>query len=129
MFDFAKTARTALIGSVMLATASGAALAGKFSDDGAQAPAPAAQVLEVTFINDYSSPLWYLYATNVNDENWGKDHLGEYTVETGWQITIDLEDASGQCLFDIRAEFADGSVVEDWSVDVCEVNEVTYYEI
>ena len=84
---------------------------------------------EITVINDYNSPLMYLYATPAVNQNWGNDHLGQYVVEPGWQITIDVSDSTGYCTFDIRAEFADGSIDEMWSVNVCEQSQITYYQM
>jgi hypothetical protein len=120
MFNISAKARAAIIGALAAATltagTAGAIAGGKYAR-------------EITVINDYNSPLMYLYATVSTNNNWGQDHLGSYVVEPGWQITIDVADQSGYCTFDIRAEFADGSVDEMWSVNICEQNQITYYQM
>lgn len=117
MINLSSTSRNAIIGAVAFATASmvtaGAVMADRYSR-------------LITFINDYPSSLMYLYATNTDDSNWGKDHLGEYIVKPGWSIDIDLDDFSGACDFDIRAEFEDGYVLEEWNINVCEISEYKY---
>lgn len=118
MFNASRAARSALAGALILAGAAA------FTSHDAAADRYNRQI---TFVNQAGSPIMYIYATNAGNGSWGYDHLGQYRVDPGYEITIDLNDYSGYCRFDIRAEFADGTVMEDWSVNACEVGKVTYY--
>ncbi len=76
--------------------------------------------LEVTFINDTQVSLQRLFASRVNLDTWGDDHLGSRVLEPGQEITINLDDGSGYCIFDVRGEFTDEDVVENYRVDICQ---------
>jgi hypothetical protein len=120
MFNMTKTTRTAIAGALAFAALT-AGTAGAFAADKFSR--------EVTLVNDYNAPMMYFYATPSTNQTWGDDHLKEYVVEPGWQITIDVSDSTGYCTFDLRAEFSDGSVDEMWSVNICEQNQITYYQM
>ncbi len=132
MFSISKMIRATLIGAVALTAVSGAALAeSKLSPT----PNPFGQsaqeqetILDVLFTNDYGVPIVDLYVTNINEEYWGESLLHE-TLNPGEQITVDVYDFSEMCEYDIRAEFANGEVAEDWAVDFCYYTEYNYYAI
>lgn len=81
----------------------------------------------VRIVNTTGSDILRLYATNVHVVGWGRhDLLGEYVIPSGYNMRVLIDDGEGYCLFDLRAEFADGSVAEDWRVNVCEIPQFTY---
>lgn len=94
------------------------------------AVAPAhAQSRWVTIENSTSDTLTYFYSTHRDQSTWGYDHLGPSTVvPPGYSIDINLNDGSGYCIFDFRAEFARGGVLERYGVNVCELSTYTYYD-
>jgi hypothetical protein len=118
MFNISKTVRSTVVGALAFAAVAGATAGSAMADRYDR---------HVTFVNHYDASLMYLYATHVDQTSWGYDHLGQYVVDPGYEITVNLNDYSGYCRFDILAEFADGSTETYWGVNVCEVGEVTYY--
>jgi hypothetical protein len=71
-------------------------------------------------VNHSSEQVFSLYATNVDNDDWGPDIL-PVSLEPGESTIIDVDDYSGYCLFDLRAETQDGS--SHWtrkSYNVCE---------
>ena len=41
-------------------------------------------------------------------------------------VNIDFDDGTGACIFDLKAEFRDGSSLVQSGVDVCRVSQVTF---
>ena len=41
-------------------------------------------------------------------------------------VVVDFDDGTGACLFDIRARFADGDVVDRRQINVCQVSTLTF---
>ncbi|WP_372425701.1 hypothetical protein [Salinarimonas chemoclinalis] len=66
------------------------------------------------------------YASNVDRSSWEEDILGMDVLGSGYSVDVDIDDGSGQCLFDFRAVFADGDEVVDSRVNVCEISTFTY---
>lgn len=80
----------------------------------------------VTIVNRTGFTIVEFYSTNVNANSWGSDVLGRQVVQHNSQIDINFDDNSGQCLFDFKAVFNDGDVVESGGVNVCEIGTYTY---
>ncbi len=137
MFSISNTARTAFVGALALATVAAASAGGAFADSKRENQAPSnpfeqsvdEDAMNITFFNDYTSPLVTLFVTNVDDEYWGADLLEQEDIDPGQNILVDINDYSGQCEYDLRAEFANGEVLETWTVDFCQNNEFFYYSI
>src|SRR4051794_39296279 len=74
--------------------------------------APAIQAQEnrnVKIINRASSPIRYLYASNVDNSKWSQDLLGPLNVIfTNYYQIFNLDDSTGHCLYDIKAVLSDG---------------------
>lgn len=109
-----KLARRALLGAAVMALATGAALA----QDGYDR--------RVRVHNDTGVTLTHLYSTNSGDANWGGDILGSSVIPAGSSIVVDFDDGTGACLFDVRARFSDGDVLERYRINVCQVTDITF---
>ena len=59
------------------------------------------------------------YASNTNRNSWEEDIFGADVLSSGRSINVDIDDGSGACLFDLKAEFADGDVVIENDFNVC----------
>ena len=68
------------------------------------------------------------YATNVDEEGWRSDLLGETVLASGQSIDLTINDGSGQCLYDFRAVFANGRVETAHSVNICQLHAYDYRE-
>lgn len=73
----------------------------------------------VSISNDTGETIMYLYWSNSGATSWGDDRLGSGILSAGqdWNITID--DGSGACRYDIKAQTASGRDILRSGVDVC----------
>ncbi|WP_349367992.1 hypothetical protein [Salinarimonas sp.] len=85
-----------------------------------------AQNRVVEIVNDTGYTMMEFYASNVDRTSWEEDILGADVLPSGYSVDIDIDDGSGQCLFDFRAVFEDGDEIVDEAVNVCEVVTFTY---
>lgn len=85
-----------------------------------------AQNRVVEIVNETGYTIVEFYASNVDRSTWEEDILGMDVLSSGYSVAIDIDDGSGQCLFDFRAVFEDGEEVIDEAVNVCEVAVFTY---
>ena len=79
---------------------------------------------DVTLINQTGDTIMYLYWSNSNESNWGPARsvgLGD-----GQALPATVDDGSGACIFDFRAETAGGGEFERRNVNVCSVYEIYF---
>lgn len=90
--------------------------------------APVAQAADrnVTIVNKSKTAMIAFYASNVGTNDWEEDILGQDILGSGQSVKIDMNDGSGYCRFDLKAEFEDGSEAIDENVDICTIGEVTF---
>ena len=81
---------------------------------------------DISIQNRTGDTIMYLYWSNVAASNWGDDRLGSGVLANGqdWNVTVD--DGSGACPFDFRAQLSDGRDLEQRNVDVCSVYVVQF---
>ncbi len=79
--------------------------------------------------NDTVAAIDHLYVTPSDENSWAKNVLADYSLPAGHNVQILFGDLSNErCYYDIRAEFDDGIVVEDFQVNVCEDSTYTFFE-
>ncbi len=79
--------------------------------------------------NNTLATIEHLYVTASDESSWAKNILTDYSLPAGHNVQILFGDPSNaQCHYDIRAEFTDGIVVEDFQVNVCEDSAYTFFE-
>ena len=110
-------ARRAVIGAAVLALAAGAAFAQ--SGDG--------QDRRVRIINDTGVTMTHFYASDSRSSDWEEDILGRDVLPSGRSVVINIDDGSGACIYDFRARFADGDVLERFQINVCRISEYRYH--
>lgn len=69
--------------------------------------------------NDTSQPMVRLFVSSSDDSADGPDRLGGVAVPAGVSISLDADDGSKRCTFDMRAVFADGRELVQNGFDVC----------
>jgi hypothetical protein len=74
---------------------------------------------EVTIHNNSNRTIDGIYATNVDNGDWG-DNLIDGGLLPGDEITVDTDDYSGYCIFDLRATAPKGRAWRWNQVNVCE---------
>ncbi len=80
----------------------------------------------VTIVNQTGVTLVEFYGSNAGTRSWEEDILGADVLNTNESIDIDFDDGTRACQFDFKAVFADGDVVTDSGINVCEVGRYTY---
>jgi len=80
----------------------------------------------VTIINNTGFTITNFYGSNKGTNSWEEDILGQSTLPSGSQVTINFNDGSGYCKFDFKAVFSDGDVLVRENVNVCEIGTFTY---
>ena len=74
----------------------------------------------VRIINRASSPIQYLYASNVDTDSWQEDILGPWRmIASGYYVDVNIDDGSGHCLYDLKAVLFDGRKAITRNVNVC----------
>lgn len=81
-----------------------------------------------TLTNDTSVNMVEFYASPQTASDWESNVLGDEIVRAnGDWTTITLTGNRG-CMYDFLAVFADGDKLEKYSIDVCELENHTYYD-
>jgi hypothetical protein len=88
------------------------------SSAGAQAPAE----ISITLVNRSGAALRELFLTPAGDANWGRNRLAE-PLPAGASIRLRRR-SDGNCIFDLRAAFADGSREERRGLNLCTLDPV-----
>lgn len=109
-----KFARRALLGAAVALVAAGTAVA----QDGYNR--------WMVIHNNSGDTLMYLYATPTGEGNWSGDLLGQEVIGHGEALSVDFNDGTGVCWFDVQAQFASGGVMEVAEVNVCEESEIYF---
>lgn len=85
-----------------------------------------AQDRRVTIINNTGYTIVRFYASNRDAATWEEDIWGNDVLPSGSSFRVNFDDGTGYCIFDFRAEFDDGEVLEKRGVNVCEISTFTY---
>ncbi len=83
-----------------------------------------AQELVFTISNNADAALTELYASPASADSWGSDIMGGQQLGSGEAAEVAIGDSAGQCDYDLRMVFSDGSTLEDAS-NLCDTAEVT----
>lgn len=66
------------------------------------------------------------YASNTNRSDWEEDILGDDVLANNASIVMNIDDGTGACLFDFKAEFTNGQNLIRNNVNVCEIADYYY---
>jgi hypothetical protein len=84
--------------------------------------APAmAQDLYFMLTNNTGVPVTAFHVSHTGTSSWEEDLLGGSYLPHGYEVEVVISDGRRTCMYDIRSEFADGDVVEDFNVDLCQL--------
>ena len=132
---FKTVARTALITAVFATTGATAAIAEPLiAVERVAAPAAAAAPMQsrdrynrrVRIHNQTGWTMLRFYASDSRVDSWEEDMLGRNVLEAGASITMNIDDGSGACLYDFKAEFTNGQELMRMEVNVCEIADYYY---
>ena len=80
----------------------------------------------VVISNATGQTIWRFYGSRTSTSSWEEDILGAQVLSNGSSINIDFNDGTGACMFDMKAEFRDGSSIVQSDVNECAVSQVTF---
>lgn len=80
----------------------------------------------VTIVNNTGFTIVEFYGSNTGADTWQEDILGADVLPSGQSAVINFDDETGYCMFDFRAVFEDGEVLERGGINVCEIGTFTY---
>lgn len=72
----------------------------------------------VDIVNASASPLQFT-AKNAERRGLGRPDAATGTVAANYYLSVNFDDGSGACLFDLHAVFADGRVADTKRFDTC----------
>jgi hypothetical protein len=87
-----------------------------------------AEDLVFELVNDTSFDLMEFYTSPANVDEWEEDVLGDEYLASGYAVDVLIADGRSDCVYDIKAVFNDGDVVEDYGVDLCDLGSYTFYD-
>ena len=129
MNTFKTIARAALIAAA-LGSASAAAAEPVFAADkiAVSAPIQSRDGLNrrVRIHNNTGWTMLRFYASDSRVTSWQEDMLGRGVLNAGRSIMMNIDDGSGACLYDFKAEFTNGQVLTRFNVNVCQIADYYY---
>ena len=129
MNTFKTIARAALIVAA-LGTASVAAAEPVVAVDRTAASAPVQSRdglnRRVRIHNNTGWTMLRFYASDSRVDSWEEDMLGRGTLAAGNSIMMNIDDGSGTCVYDFKAEFTNGQELTRFNVNVCEIADYYY---
>jgi hypothetical protein len=81
-------------------------------------PAQAAD-RHVKIINETSHNMIRFYASNTTRRNWEENILHGGVLRPGQSVNVNIDDGTGRCMFDLRAEFSGHKYAERRNFNVC----------
>ena len=77
---------------------------------------------EVTIHNGSGVAITAVYAGPSSQPEWGYNTLDVDQVWPGEDLIITMSNDTAECLYDLRYDFADGEVYEEYEVNICAIN-------
>jgi len=90
--------------------------------------ARAANGADFTLKNENGYQIDEVYVSPRSSRRWGKDVMGEDTLDAGQSMNITFPRNNAACTFDIMVKYHDNDVKAEWSnVDLCKYSTITLY--
>lgn len=80
----------------------------------------------VTIHNQTGWTMLRFYASDHRASDWEEDILGSDTLASGRSWTVNIDDGSGACVYDFKAEFTNGQELTRMSINVCQIADYYY---
>ncbi len=85
-----------------------------------------AEDLVFLLINESSSPVVSFYVSPASSGDWESNLMAGGFLDSGYEIDVLIADGMETCEYDIRADFEDGEVIEDFGLDLCDLGSYTF---
>lgn len=80
----------------------------------------------VRIVNNTGYTIVEFYGSNKGSDSWEEDIWGSDVLPSGSSFRVNFDDGTGYCIFDFKAVFSDGDVLERRGINVCEISTYTY---
>ena len=90
------------------------------------AGAALAEDLVFTLINGSNADVTAFHVSHAGTSSWEENLIASGFLPVGNEIDILIADGRSTCIYDIRTEFSDGGVYEDYGLDLCEMGSYTF---
>lgn len=87
-----------------------------------------AEDLQFLLVNETSSDLVEFNVSSASSDEWEENLLSGGYLAPDYEIDVLIADGLVTCVYDIRGVFDDGSSVEDYDLDLCELGEYAFAE-
>jgi hypothetical protein len=84
-----------------------------------------AEDLQFNLVNKTGVAVTAFHLSHSGTDDWEENLIEGGYLDSGYEIPVNVTDGRTTCEYDIRAEFKDGDVVEDYEVDLCELGTYT----
>ena len=81
---------------------------------------------QVRIHNDTGWTMLRFYASDSRTDSWEEDILGRSTLPSGQSVRINIDDGSGACVYDFKAEFTNGQELTRFRINVCQIADYYY---
>lgn len=87
-----------------------------------------AESLRFDITNETATNITKFYTNPTGIDDWGEDILGIDILRPGESGTITIRNSQNVCTYDIKAVFDNGEEVIKYKVDLCTVENYTFYD-
>lgn len=88
--------------------------------------AAAAEDLEFLLVNESSADVTEFHVSIAETNQWEENLIEGGYLAPGYELGVIIADGEETCIYDLRAVFSDGAVVEDYGLDLCEMGSYTF---
>lgn len=85
-----------------------------------------AEDLSFNLINKTGVDIVGFYVSHTGTDEWEENMIEGHYLPGGNQILVSIRDGRTVCEYDMRAEFADGDVLEEYELDLCSLGSYTF---
>lgn len=87
-----------------------------------------AEDLQFLLANETSADLVEFNVSSASSDEWEENLLSGGYLGSDYEINVLIADGLETCVYDIRGVFDDGSSVEEYKLDLCELGEYVFTE-
>ncbi len=74
----------------------------------------------IRLVNNTDQAIFFFYASPQSSRSWRSDRLGSSVLLANYNIRIDINDGTNQCVYDLKAVFEDEQYTTRYGVNVCD---------
>jgi len=85
-----------------------------------------AEDLAFGLINETDVAITGFYVSPADSNNWESNLMSGGYLDGGYEIDVLIQDGLSTCVYDIRADFEDGEIYEDYDLNLCDLGAYTF---